>query len=416
MSLPIFILAGQSNALGMEASLRADLDSRYGAEGYLLITAAADGAPLTFQRALDDWYNADEMLTPLIDETLAALDAHPDATIEGLLWLQGEADTYAIARADSYADDLAGLFGTFRTAIDEAAGDRETGIDSANFVISELSDYAGAAESRPNWQAIGAAQESVAASDGHVMIVDPDAVATDLNYDPAAMFRDGLHYTNAFYSILAASMVDAALSGPTVHQGTDGGDVLIGTSGDDTFFVNSIADTVIEERNAGHDTVISSVSFELRTHSQYLEDLTLTGSANLTGKGSALDNVIRGNAGDNKLSGLYGNDTLIGGAGRDQLIGGSGDDVLIGGSGADRLTGGSGADVFVFDDAGVWAEKVTDFEDGIDRIDLSGTGLAGFDDVSVWQTSGGTIVNYGTASILLMGIDHTLLDAGDFLF
>lgn len=101
--------------------------------------------------------------------------------------------------------------------------------------------------------------------------------------------------------------------------------------------------------------------------------------------GNAESNVIRGGMGDDRifgrqgddwLEGNQGNDLLDGGLGNDTLLGGIGNDTLIGGPGMDRLTGGPGADVFVFRaldhtsaDA-ARADFITDFEVGIDRIDL----------------------------------------------
>ena len=74
--------------------------------------------------------------------------------------------------------------------------------------------------------------------------------------------------------------------------------------------------------------------------------------------------------------------TLSGGGGNDTLIGGAGGDRLIGGSGVDTLTGGSGADTFVFAFGDSWAssgqhDKIIDFENGPDHIDLSGIDAIG---------------------------------------
>ncbi len=416
MALPIYILAGQSNAVGIEASLIADLTSRFGVGGFVLVTAASAGAPLTFQRPLADWSDPNELQADLIQSTLNALTANPDSQIAGLIWVQGEADTWAIGRAAEYASDLTHLFDGFRAAIDVATGNRATGIETATFVISGLSDLAAGASSRPNWDAIAAAQQAVASALPGVNLVDPDVIASENGFGADSMFRDGLHYTNSFYSFLAHALVDATASRQTVHSGTTLPDNLVGTRGNDVFYVNSLSDHVSEARNCGTDLVISSVSFELRAHSQYIENLTLTGTANLRGVGNALGNVIQGNSGNNVLSGLFGDDLLFGGDGRDQLFGGTGDDILVGGRGADVLTGGAGADIFVFDDVGVWREKVMDFEDGIDRIDLSGTGLTSFSQLSVTRYGTGTIINYGSASILLVGEDYHNIDASDFLF
>jgi len=78
-----------------------------------------------------------------------------------------------------------------------------------------------------------------------------------------------------------------------------------------------------------------------------VENLTLTGAANIAGNGNALANVITGNAGNNVLSGNGGNDTLIGNAGNDTLNGGIGADAMIGGLGNDTYVVDSAGDTIV---------------------------------------------------------------------
>jgi len=82
------------------------------------------------------------------------------------------------------------------------------------------------------------------------------------------------------------------------------------------------------------------------------------------------DDVLSGLGGDDTLSGLGGADTLCGGEGNDVLLGGLGDDRLYGEGGDDTLTGGAGADVFRMAPGG-GSDVITDFEDGVDRIDLT---------------------------------------------
>jgi Ca2+-binding RTX toxin-like protein len=185
-----------------------------------------------------------------------------------------------------------------------------------------------------------------------------------------------------------------------------------------------------ETSNAGTDKVVSTISFSLLDLSHVLgvvENLTLSGTAAINGTGNALDNVITGNSGSNVLNGGdgidtlsfaglttaarvnlgittaqatgYGNDTILnfenvigsngadiitgsatanvlsGGNGNDTISGAAGNDRISGGAGADTLTGGDDADVFVFtalaDSAGKSRDTITDFADGIDKIDLS---------------------------------------------
>lgn len=94
---------------------------------------------------------------------------------------------------------------------------------------------------------------------------------------------------------------------------------------------------------------------------------------------------LRGDGGDDHLQGGAGDDQLYGGAGRDELYGqegsdyyngGDGDDRLIAGGivgGGDTLEGGGGADLFVWVGGGrsPGVDTVLDFQQGLDKIDLS---------------------------------------------
>ena len=81
---------------------------------------------------------------------------------------------------------------------------------------------------------------------------------------------------------------------------------------------------MIELANEGTDLVYSPFSYILGAN---LENLTLTGTANIDGTGNDLANVLTGNAGNNRLEGGAGNDILQGALGADTMIGGSGNDI-----------------------------------------------------------------------------------------
>ncbi|MDY6922951.1 MAG: M10 family metallopeptidase C-terminal domain-containing protein [Pseudomonadota bacterium] len=150
-------------------------------------------------------------------------------------------------------------------------------------------------------------------------------------------------------------------------DGGAGADIMAGGDGDDTYVVDNAGDRISESGSGGHgglwdkllwlfgsrrggnDTVLASISYVLGAE---LENLVLTGDADLSGTGNLEDNRIEGNAGSNVLDGLLGDDSLFGGAGDDHLDGGFGDDLLDGGSGADTMIGGWGGDTYVVDDAG----------------------------------------------------------------
>lgn len=160
--------------------------------------------------------------------------------------------------------------------------------------------------------------------------------------------------------------------------GGKGADRMFGGEGDDTFFVAQTTDQVIEKAGNGTDLVKSSVTFDLRKHSQHLENLSLTGKLNRNGTGNMLANEIRGNGGSNRLSGLNGNDALKGFKGNDTLLGGIGSDLLLSGAGADTLTGGAGGDRFRYRNASQGNDTITDFKRAAgDRLQVLGGNFAG---------------------------------------
>jgi len=103
-----------------------------------------------------------------------------------------------------------------------------------------------------------------------------------------------------------------------------------GGAGDDLYVVDSLLDRVSEVTNevdmGGTDTVQTSLSYTLGS---YIENLVLTGTANLEGNGNSLNNAITGNSGNNILRGQAGDDVLNGAAGVDILYGGAGNDTYV---------------------------------------------------------------------------------------
>jgi len=128
--------------------------------------------------------------------------------------------------------------------------------------------------------------------------------------------------------------------------------------------------------NAGFDSIVSTVSYDLSTNGNNIENLTLLGKAALNLTGNSLNNTLTGNAGKNTINGGEGADTLSGDAGKDKLNGGDGNDVLVGGLGNDKLSGGLGADTFVWGEADHGVNKkpsidnITDFNTNEDALDL----------------------------------------------
>jgi Ca2+-binding RTX toxin-like protein len=197
----------------------------------------------------------------------------------------------------------------------------------------------------------------------------------------------------AGYDTLIGNARNNYLSGSAGNDtlyGGAGSDTLIGGTGDNTLYGGTGNDiyilnndayvTIYEYAYEGVDTVLSSFSnFNLGGAS--LENLILTGTANIDGTGNSLDNILIGNSGSNNLNGGSGDDNLHGRAGNDILYGGAGRDRLIGyagGSEYDTLTGGTGADIFFLGNSsgafyrGSAYATITDFNWMYDYIQVKG--------------------------------------------
>ena len=130
------------------------------------------------------------------------------------------------------------------------------------------------------------------------------------------------------------------------------------------------------------------------------------------------DDRLTGGSNNDELDGKSGNDVLVGGSSTDLLMGGSGNDTLNGGTGKDTLTGGADADVFIFGQGG-GTDRVTDFESGLDRMDVSDHGLANLADVLAisTDTSTGLRIQFSASErVLVDGIAKADLTMDDFIF
>jgi Ca2+-binding RTX toxin-like protein len=164
------------------------------------------------------------------------------------------------------------------------------------------------------------------------------------------------------------------LAGNDTLDGGTGADSMDGGAGDDLYIVDNSGDTIFEAQNEGIDEVRTSLDFYQLPN--FVNNLTLTGTANSVGFGNDIENVLTGNAGNNQFQGAGGNDTINGGAGNDTIFGQGGDDVLNGGTGNDYMEGGDAdRDTYVFDAApGVAnADTIGGFASGTEHIVLDGT-------------------------------------------
>lgn len=174
-------------------------------------------------------------------------------------------------------------------------------------------------------------------------------------------------------------------TGDDIVRGRAGADALHGGGGDDDLFGGLGADVIY-----GHDGA----------------DQARGGDDQDLVYGGAGDDRVFGGAGDDTLFGDSGQDRLFGGYGADRLNGGRADDVLIGGN---LDEGGDGAaDVFIFGSVGAGEngiDRILDFEDGLDRLDLSKLGLSDFEtDLRplAQDSAEGLRIDFGAGDLLII--------------
>jgi len=157
-----------------------------------------------------------------------------------------------------------------------------------------------------------------------------------------------------------------------VLGGFHGTSTLIGGNGDDTYYVLSSLNTVVELADGGSDSVITWLSHVLGSN---LENLQVLG-VDTIGIGNALDNSIIGGEGRQQIFGAGGNDMLSGGAGNDLFIvrADSGSDTIV------DFEAGAGGDVVQLGSYGF-----QNFSAVLNQMSQSGT------DVVVQLNSGETL-------------------------
>jgi Ca2+-binding RTX toxin-like protein len=242
------------------------------------------------------------------------------------------------------------------------------------------------------------------------------------NIDGTGLGGDDILYGNSGNNSLAGAAGNDTLHGGIGNDTLDGGtgsDSLVGGAGDDLYQIDDAGDTVVEIAAEGTDTVLASVSHTL---SEHVEVLSLTGSSDINGTGSAGNDTVYGNSGANLLAGADGNDSLLGGAGNDTLEGGLGNDTLDGGTGSDSLAGGQGDDLYLVDDtadvvtetSGQGTDTVQSFVTYTLPVEVEVLSLMGGSDINGTGQGGGDILigNAGNNELFGMG-GNDRLEGGD---
>jgi Ca2+-binding RTX toxin-like protein len=182
--------------------------------------------------------------------------------------------------------------------------------------------------SRSGWTIIGAEKNAAGVVGAIWKNSNTNQYWYSTNTNNGALIPDVTTYEAAFKQDLNGDgyITTYGTAGNDTLGGLNANEILIGGLGDDTYFVDSANDLVVELFDRGNDTVNASATYTLAAN---VENLNLTGIGNINGTGNALDNIITGNSGNNVLDGGAGNDILTGGAGNDTLTGGAGNDTYI---------------------------------------------------------------------------------------
>ncbi|THH34715.1 calcium-binding protein [Aliishimia ponticola] len=226
--------------------------------------------------------------------------------------------------------------------------------------------------------------------------------------------------------------------------GGTGNDIIKGKGGDDTFYGNAGDDTIrgaegvdIMYGHRDNDTLLGLEGDDF-LYGGNGTDYLYGGLDSDYIDGGANDDFLRGNRGGDTIDGGSGNDDIRGGGNGDILDGGYGDDFILGEGGTDYIAGGAGDDTLfggvgggVFDgqrDTFIYAssadgsggfDRIRDWEDGIDRIDLSAYEFTDFaTDVLSLASNAGTAmrINFGGGDVIYIdSFQVTDFDASDVI-
>lgn len=171
-------------------------------------------------------------------------------------------------------------------------------------------------------------------------------------------------------------------------SGTDGQAraFLTGTAGDDLIQTGNVGDAIVKAGD-GNDVIISQLNGDVASPF-----------------GPTFNReILNGGNGDDEIYGARatGSNFIFG-----QLEGGNGDDLIVGGTGNDLIRGGAGNDTFRFlTDNGV--DVITDFQSGVDRVEIDIEGVTSLADATVSQGADGvfgflpvTSYDFGNGDVL----------------
>jgi Ca2+-binding RTX toxin-like protein len=260
------------------------------------------------------------------------------------------------------------------------------------------------------------------------MIADLDDNGVLGGTDLAIQFRGTHAFTAADFTASTTIAIGGSAKSDTL-LGTEGDDLIYGLGKNDLILGLDGADEI--HGGDGNDSIDGGTGSDALYGEEGNDTLDLSGgNSGMAFGGLGNDRLIGSAVGYSDLRGDEGNDVIEAGADGASLDGGAGDDRLVGGAAADQFTGGAGLDLFVL--GAVWSadaffgDIIWDFEDGVEKIDLRGTGLT-FQDLTIEHVDLGffayALISNPTAGLIEVrtGFDENFearvhIDESDFLF
>ncbi len=378
-----------TGALGAQQSLPgvAILDAPIGIEvgGTPVLLSGAPGGGLTHYADTGTGYAATATLANAGDRYLADVAASAAFVSQGSTYVVTVSETengLNIAAVDGSGVTQAGTLG-----------------NAEGLPVTTPSDVAAVSrlgETLVLVSAFGTSSLSVAQADGGVpRLADHIIDAEGTRFQGASSLAAVTHGDFAYVAVGGAeggvSLFTALPGGRLIHLDSVAEDETTPLDQIEALEARVIGDTLHLVTGSGNEVGLARLAYDLSAQGNL---------AIATTKGSG----VTGTASDDQIIGSVVGETLDGQAG---------DDILLDGAGNDVLAGGAGADLFAFAADGVW-DQVTDFERGVDRLDLSAFDfLYDVSQLTVTPTGTGAVLSFGEETIYLTTSDVAPLTAAD---
>ena len=433
-----------------------------GEDGNDVLTDVGTGVATLFGDAGDDTLNGSRMVGGVGDDTYIV-----DSTADVIVEIEGEGtDTVFSSVSLTLINPLENL------TLTGAANLNVTGNFKSNILIGNAGNNLLAGGGGADRMVGGAGDDTYVVDNVGDVVIEvtgegTDTVRTSVSYSLGGQSLEnmtliGTGDINATGNSKANILIGNA--GNNTLDGKSGVDRMVGGAGNDTYIVDNVGDVIIEVTGEGTDTVLTSVSYSLAVQS--LENMTLTGTANINATGNSKANILIGNSGNNTLDGKSGVDRMSGGAGNDIyivdnvgdvvievtgegtdevrtsvsyslggqslenmtltgtgainatgnskaniLIGNSGNNTLDGKGGIDRMVGGAGNDTYVVDNVGDVIIEVTG--EGTDTVLTSvsySLAVQSLENMTLTGTGNINATGNSKANILIGNAGNNVLD------